>query len=234
MVRADTNDSGAADRAEDRAGRLRAIVFDFDGVILESTDIKTDAFCALFSDLDPALQSRVREHHLANLGISRFVKFEWIYQNLLGRPLHEAERLQLGERFTAIALRKVLDCPFVPGAEAALRALSPRYPLFVASGTPQAELDQIVLARGLGGYFAEVWGSPSEKHDILADIGARYRLDRRQILFIGDGSSDERAARAAGVEFLARVAPTAQEAWSRSGARRAADLTSLVDLVATW
>jgi phosphoglycolate phosphatase-like HAD superfamily hydrolase len=214
--------------------KLRAVVFDFDGVILESADIKTDAFCELFAHLGPSMVARVREHHLANLGISRFVKFDWIYENIVREPLAEPARLELGDRFAAIALRKVLECPFVPGAEAALEALADRYPLFVASGTPQAELDRVVEARGLGGRFREVWGSPREKPHILADIAARHELRRDEILFVGDGASDARAAAEAGTHFLARVTPALAEHWSRAGGRQVDDLTGLADLVDSW
>ena len=226
MVRAVTS--------EVAAGRLRAVVFDFDGVILESGDIKTEAFCELFAHLPPALVAQVRVHHLANLGISRFVKFDWVYQNLLGRPLPDAEKLELGDRFSAIALRRVLACPFVPGAVDALAGLSGRYPLFVASGTPQEELDHVVNARGLRSHFAEVWGSPREKAEILVDIAARHAVRTDEILFIGDGTSDARAAAAAGTQFLARATHSLADHWARSGARQVDDLVGLVDVVEAW
>jgi len=214
--------------------RVRAVVFDFDGVILESADIKTDAFCELFSHLEPSLVARVREHHLANLGISRFVKFDWIYQNVIKQPLDEPQKLELGDRFSSIALRKVLACPFVPGAEAALAALDGRYPMFVASGTPQGELDRVVDARELRGHFLEVWGSPREKPNILADIAGRHGYRPDEMLFIGDGASDERAAGTAGTLFLARSTAALAGHWSRSGARCVDDLTGLADLVDSW
>jgi phosphoglycolate phosphatase-like HAD superfamily hydrolase len=226
MDRTDTNSA--------RADRLRAIVFDFDGVILESADIKTEAFCELFTHLGPSMVAQVREHHLANLGISRFVKFDWIYDNLIGQPLADTERLELGERFSSIALRKVLECPFVPGADAALAMLAGRYPMFVASGTPQSELDRVVDARELRRYFVEVWGSPREKAHILTDIATRHGFRPSEMLFIGDGTTDARAAEATGVHFLARVTPAMAEHWSRSGARCTDDLSALAELVDEW
>jgi phosphoglycolate phosphatase-like HAD superfamily hydrolase len=226
--------AGTSEMSAPLARRLAAVVFDFDGVILESADIKTDAFVELFSYLEPALLAEVREHHLANSGISRFVKFEWIYANLLRRPLLEAEKLELGERFSALVLKKVLECPFVPGAQQALVALSARYPLFVASGTPQDELDRVVDARSLRRHFAEVWGSPREKASILADIAGRHGLRLGQVLFIGDGTTDERAAADAGTEFLARATRSLAEHWSRSSARRVDDLRGLAELVEVW
>jgi phosphoglycolate phosphatase-like HAD superfamily hydrolase len=223
-----------ADTSEDARPRLRAVIFDFDGVILESADIKTEAFCELFSHLSPSLVAQVREHHLANLGISRFVKFDWIYQNILQQPLAETERLELGDRFSSIALRKVLECPFVPGAESALDELFERYPMFVASGTPQQELDRVVDARELRRYFAEVWGSPREKVNILTDIATRHGFAPGEMLFIGDGTSDQRAAAEVGTQFLARSTAPLADHWSRSGERCVDDLRRLAELVDAW
>jgi beta-phosphoglucomutase-like phosphatase (HAD superfamily) len=49
---------------------LRAIVFDFDGVILESADIKTNAFRALFASY-PEHVDQIVDFHLRNAGVSR-------------------------------------------------------------------------------------------------------------------------------------------------------------------
>jgi phosphoglycolate phosphatase-like HAD superfamily hydrolase len=213
---------------------LAAVVFDFDGVVLESADVKTDAFVELFASHGPGVQARVREHHLANLGISRFKKFEWIHRELLGRTISEDESAALGQAFSDLALARILEAPFVPGAEAALAALAPRYPLFVASGTPQGELDHIVDARGLRPCFREVWGTPTEKPTILRDLMARHGWSPAQVLFIGDGKSDHKAAHAVGCEFLARDTPALTGEWAELGVRRAPDLTTLPALVASW
>ena len=213
---------------------IAAIVFDFDGVVLDSADVKTDAFVELFASHGPDVQARVRAHHLANLGISRFKKFEWIHRELLGREISDDESALLGRGFSDLALARILEAPFVPGADAALAALAPRYPLFVASGTPQAELDHIVDARGLRPHFREVWGTPTEKPTILRDLMARFAWSPAQVLFIGDGKSDYKAAHAVGCQFLARDTPALADEWTRLGVRRAPDLTTLPELVATW
>lgn len=215
-------------------GRLRAIVFDFDGVILESADVKTEAFLELYAAHGPALVEKVRAHHLANLGISRFKKFAWIAEHLLGSKLSEADSAALGERFSSLALARVLAAPMVPGAQAALEALVDRMPLFVASGTPQGELDMIVEQRGLRRFFREVWGTPAEKPAIVRDLLARYSLAPDQVLFIGDGLSDHQAAVATGLHFLARSTPALREDWLRLDVRRADDLQNLVHAVEQW
>jgi phosphoglycolate phosphatase-like HAD superfamily hydrolase len=197
-----------------RLTNIKTIIFDFDGVILESADIKTVAFLELFNHR-PDLQPAILQYHLDNLGVSRYDKFAWIYTDLLGRPFTTEIRDQLGRDFSAIVLEKVLTCPFVPGAYEALQCLSARMPLFVASGTPQDELDLIVERRNLKGYFTEVWGTPRKKPDIIRDILERYNFAPHEALFVGDGSSDYKAAVTTNLHFLARRTPDQAEYWQQ-------------------
>lgn len=214
---------------------IRAVVFDFDGVILESADVKTDAFVALYAEHGPEVCRRVREHHLANTGISRFKKFAWIAENVLGRALTDDDSAALGRRFSDIALAGVLAAPLVPGADAALAALAARgLPLFVASGTPEEELRLIVSRRGLAPAFREVHGTPRDKPTILGDVIARHELAPEQVLFVGDGMTDYRAARATGTQFLARDTPLVHDEWVALGVRREPDLVRLPEVVASW
>ena len=214
--------------------KLRAIVFDFDGVILESGDVKTEAFVELFAEHGAEVQTRVRQHHLDNLGVSRFKKFAWIHEHVLRTPLSDAESKALGEKFSALALDRVLTSPFVLGAREALQSLVPRFPLFVASGTPQGELDMIVARRELGPLFREVHGTPLEKPEILRGIMERYCVAPREILFVGDGSSDHAAATATGVEFLARDTPPMHDHWRGLEVVLRPDLTDLSSVVDSW
>jgi phosphoglycolate phosphatase-like HAD superfamily hydrolase len=186
------------------ASMLRVLIFDFDGVILESADIKTHAFRELFSSYPDKVDAIVA-YHETNAGISRFQKFKHIYQHFLGRPLGVEEEQALGERFSALALEAVKRCPFVPGAPEFLQAYSRTLQLFVASGTPEDELRRLVAARGLTAFFRKVYGSPTEKTAVLEEILLSTGMQRAALLFVGDGRSDYEAARAAGVEFIGRA-----------------------------
>jgi phosphoglycolate phosphatase-like HAD superfamily hydrolase len=214
---------------------LQAVVFDFDGVILESAEVKTDAFVELYAGHGSAVVDQVRAHHLANLGISRFKKFAWIAEHVLRTPLSDEASAALGAQFSDLALAKVLAAPFVPGAEAALAAVGAMgLPMFVASGTPVDELRMIVERRGLAGWFKEVHGAPREKPEVLRDLMTRYGVTPNQTLFIGDGMSDYKAARAAGTQFLARDTPALHDEWVLLGVRRDADLVRLPEVIRAW
>jgi phosphoglycolate phosphatase-like HAD superfamily hydrolase len=213
---------------------IKVVVFDFDGVVLDNADVKTEAFVELYAAHGADVTAKVRAHHLANLGISRFKKFEWIAQNVLRTSISDAESKALGERFSELALAKVLASPFVGGARAALDRLAAQMPLMVASGTPQGELDMVVDKRGLSACFREVHGSPAEKPAIIRGIMERHGVGPRELLFIGDGMSDHKAAVTAGVEFLARDTPSVHDEWVALGVRREPDLVKLPEVVAGW
>jgi phosphoglycolate phosphatase-like HAD superfamily hydrolase len=209
---------------------IQAIIFDFDGVILESADIKTGAFVELFADY-PQHQPAILRHHLDNLGISRYTKFEWIYRELLQRPYGEVEQAKLGQEFSAIVMDRILRCPAVPGALEALEALHGRLPLFVASGTPQEELAHILQQRDLAGYFTEALGTPRNKREIISDILARYGWRPEQVLMVGDGMSDYQAAAAVGLPFWARITAGCRDQWAALGVVGAADLHCLMSVI---
>lgn len=183
---------------------LKAIIFDFDGVVLESIETKTRAFKELFKDYPEHLDSIVKLH-LDNCGMSRFEKFKIIYRDYLGLPIDERELERLGQAFSQLVYEEVLGCPFVPGAYQFLKKYSTRYDLFVASGTPEDELRGIVKQRELDRFFRDAYGSPQDKGEILKRILREWRFKRGEVVLVGDAISDYMAAREGSVTFIGRV-----------------------------
>ena len=183
----------------------RAIVFDFDGVVIESVRAKGEAFRRLFAEwpdhLDP-----IERFHYDNGGLSRYDKFTWIYRELLRAPLAAAEMAALDRRFGLLVADAVRTCPFVPGAREFIDRHAGMEPLFIASGTPEIELREIVADRGLARLFDGIYGAPREKAAMLAAIAAEIGAPPAELLFVGDGRQDYDAARQIGVPFVARVA----------------------------
>jgi HAD superfamily hydrolase (TIGR01549 family) len=195
---------------------LRAIVLDFDGVVLESNQIKAEAFRHLFSE-HPEHGDAIVKLHLTHGGMSRFEKFRIIYRDFLKRPLPDDEMERLNQAFGRLMDEQLMSCPFVAGAEEFLKSMAARYPLFIASGTPQEELREQMKRRGISRYFKDVYGSPRKKAQILKDLMAESGWAPREILFVGDAIDDYHGAMEAGVPFVARVPKCQSSAFPKEG-----------------
>ncbi len=183
---------------------IDVILFDFDGVILESVDIKGWAFGKLFENY-PEHVDEIVAFHFANGGMSRFDKFRFIYKNILNKPLPDEEFDALCLKFSDLAFKRVLKCEFVPGALEFLGKYYKKTKFYIISGTPQDEIEHIVEARGLSKYFHGVYGSPTGKAFWVNKIIMQEKLNCETTLFIGDAMSDHEAAKENGLIFVARI-----------------------------
>jgi phosphoglycolate phosphatase-like HAD superfamily hydrolase len=190
--------------------QIRAIVFDCDGVILESTDIKTEAFRALFEQDHPDRIPEILDYHVRHMGISRHVKFRHICTEILGERYTARREAQLAARFASLVLDRVLKCPVVRGAREFLRGQKGLRRLSVASGTPHEELELILRRRRFLGYFERAWGSPAKKPDVIRRVLRDGPFRKGEVVFVGDAESDWRAAKETGVRFVRRVGSPAE------------------------
>jgi phosphoglycolate phosphatase-like HAD superfamily hydrolase len=183
--------------------RYATLFWDFDGVIKDSVAVKSDAYEHLFAPFGLKVAARVREHHERNGGISRFEKIP-LYLSWAGREASEAEASSYCEQFSAAVRQAVIDSPWVPGAREYLQANHAQQCLFLVTGTPQAEIEDILAALGLTPCFREVHGAPTSKSDAIELVLARWNCAPADSLLIGDSDSDYAAASTAGVQFLLR------------------------------
>lgn len=185
--------------------RTDALVFDFDGVLIESTDIKTDAFAEIYRQYGDDVAGKAIAYHLEHAGISRYVKFHHLHQTLLGIRLSDAEVAKLGEQFSQLVLDAVVAAPWVRGAREFLESYNATLPLFVASGTPDQELKAIVARRGMERYFRAAHGAPASKGEIIGLIINAYGFEAERVLVVGDAATDLAGAQEAGARFIGRI-----------------------------
>lgn len=182
--------------------QLQAVFFDFDGVIVDSAPIKTEAFSCMFRKYGPAVEKKVVDYHLAHQGISRFDKFRHAYDEILTIPINQDKLSDLGRQFSEIVLEKVIAAPYIPGIIENLNDLkSSNIPAYVVSGTPDEEIRYIVKFKSLDRYFKKVYGSPPSKRDILRAIISQEHFQAGNCLFLGDSLTDYHAAIETSVRF---------------------------------
>ena len=185
---------------------IRAVVFDFDGVLVESVDTKTKAYAILFEGEGEEVVRRVVNYHLEHGGVSRVEKFKFIYREILCRPLSEEKFNSLCENFSRFVMGEVVNARWVDGAQEFLEHNKNIYKFFVVSGTPDAELKRIIKLRGMDSLFEAVFGSPKPKDLILKELIQLYAFKPHEVVFVGDATTDWQAAKLAKIPFIWRRA----------------------------
>ena len=179
------------------------IFWDFDGVIKDSVEVKTQAYFKLFEPFGLLVAERVRQHHEANGGMSRFDKLP-IYLQWVGLEVNEITVNEYCEQFSQQVLQGVIDAPWVVGVERYLRSNAYQQTFVLVSATPQDELEYILHALDLSKCFTDVYGAPTRKQDAIRNTLLVHDLDASDCLMIGDAQADLDAAVANQVPFLLR------------------------------
>ena len=204
---------------------LDAIIFDFDGVLVESVDIKTQAFAALYADHGEKIVAQVEDYHLRHGGQSRFEKFRYFQAEIVGGPpLEDSDVADLASRFSRLVIDRVVLAPMVRGAQEFLDQCRSRMPLFIVSGTPTSELAEILERRELRQYFRDFKGSPGTKAEHVRELLREYEIDAGRCVVFGDAMADYGGAVANDVKFLGRVAENDEN-------RFPGDVTTFVDFL---
>jgi phosphoglycolate phosphatase-like HAD superfamily hydrolase len=183
--------------------RPTALVLDLDGVILESEGIKTRAFHELFAE-HPVHAAEMAAYHAAHPSLPRRRKFERLAE-LLGRAGDDALIERLVAAFSERVRERMKDAPFVSGAEAFLDEFGPLLPLYVASVTPQPDLEEILRSRGIADRFVAAFGDPpTAKADAVRAVVRERGGDPAAVVLVGDAPADLDVARVTGVRFVGR------------------------------
>jgi beta-phosphoglucomutase-like phosphatase (HAD superfamily) len=185
--------------------RTSAVVLDFDGVVLQSAAIKSQAFAELFADRPERIEAIV-ELHERHGGLSRYRQFDMIYRDVLNEPLSQKESRLLGQRYSELVLDKVLQCPFVPGAMEFMATAPRDLPIFIASGSPHEELRLAIERREIEPFLSGFWGSPTEKPWTIRAVIDSCACTPDAVVVVGDAPSDHVAALETGTRFIGVVA----------------------------
>ncbi len=185
---------------------LELIVFDFDGTIAETVLIKEKAMHRVGGLFGAEAADALLAYHRLHTGVSRYEKYEWLFESVLKKPLSAEESKRLGQIFSDYCLEEIQVCELVPGVQDCLDRWKGRVPMYVASGAPHEELGFILKERGLAGYFEGIYGYPPNKTALLARALRESSALPQHAVMVGDSSTDSEAADAMGTLFYGRGA----------------------------
>jgi beta-phosphoglucomutase len=196
-------------------GSLRAILFDFDGVLADSEPLHLEMFQKVLQEEGIPLSRE--DYYQKYLGLDDRGCFARVFRDA-GRVLDETRQLDLIRRKNRAFLEHVRGRPFLmPGAAEAVQRMKKRYFLTIVSGALRSEIMAVLEGAGLERAFHAVIsaedvteGKPSPE-GFLAAIRLLNRdfvppaeiLLPRECLAIEDSPWGIEAAKAAGLRCLA-------------------------------
>ena len=183
--------------------KFKIVFWDFDGVIKDSVKVKSIGYEKLFSSFGQEVVQRVNQHHELNGGVSRFAKIP-LYLSWAGQTPKPEKVKNYCDKFSKLVQQAVIDSPWVPGVKEYLKSNHTLQCFILITGTPQEEIEQILIALKIADLFREVHGAPKTKTAVVSDVLKRLDFNSKQALVIGDSETDFEAAQKNGVTFLLR------------------------------
>lgn len=183
---------------------LSAVIFDFDGVVIDSHDAHGRSWFALAGELghDLSHETFVSTFGQRNESILPFLG--WANEG-------DGERIQLlGDRKESL-YRDILRAEGIeplPGVVALLNDLKANgIPCAIGTSTPRANVECVLEITGLAGYFADIAASEDVSRgkpdpEVFLKAAAKLGADPAACVVIEDAQVGLRAAKAAGMKAL--------------------------------
>lgn len=181
---------------------INAVVFDLDGVLIDSEPVWEQVRRQVVADHGggwrPDTQGRL-------MGMSTNEWARYLSEDLgVGLPPDQIADLVIA----AMAARYREHLPLMPAAVAAVRRLADRWPLGLGSSAPATLIESVLVSAGLRDSFAVVMSTEQVRNgkpapDIYLAVTARLGIPPGECAAVEDSTNGLRSAAAAGLAVVA-------------------------------
>jgi len=182
--------------------KYNTIIFDCDGVILNSNFQKIEAYrnTAIKYGASKIQAEELVSYHVSLTGISRIVKFKYFLKEIMGEAITDASMKKLVDNLNVEVINLLKDCEVATQIKK-LKSQTKKTTWMVASGGDQEELRFLFKEKGITSFFeGGIYGSPSSKYQIVE----KKLKDKNFLpaLFIGDSLYDIQTAKEYNLDFI--------------------------------
>jgi len=181
---------------------IKNIIFDFDGVILDSIPVKSEGFRKLFENFPKNKVDELIEYHMYNGGMSRYKKIEYFFTKILNKSILNEDILKYAKRYSQITKEELAQKKYlIKDTLNFIKQNYKKYNMHIASGADESDLKYICSRLNLEKYFLSINGSPKVKSKIVKDILEQNNYKQEESILIGDSINDYEASHMNGIEF---------------------------------
>jgi HAD superfamily hydrolase (TIGR01509 family) len=197
---------------------IEAVVFDLDGLLLETEEIWDEVREALARERGGRWSESAQRDMM---GMSSPEWSRYMHETVgLAEPPEEINELvveRMAERYRS-------ELPLVPGAVEAVERIAARWPLAVASSSNRRLIDLVLELSGLAAHFHSTVSSEEVARgkpapDVYLEAARRLGVDPARAAAVEDSDAGIRSASAAGMRVVAipnRTFPPGDEAFGRA------------------
>lgn len=172
-------------------------------MLMDSMSVRNEGFIEVLKSYPTEQVGELMQYHLANGGLSRYVKFRYFFEQILNERITDEEVNRLAQEFSEIMLTKLKDPSLlISDAIDFVKSYHKQHAMHVVSGSDQKELREICAAVGIDQFFITIGGSPTPKTQLVKDVLNQYGYSNQNCVLIGDSVNDFDAAQINGVRFF--------------------------------
>lgn len=181
----------------------RIIVFDFDGVIIDSNGVKIEEYRNLFSQFtkNQTTLDEIIKIYKNSAGIPREVTLKKVFKEIFDKTISSQEVENLSSDFSKQIFRRLETIEPLKGFLEYL-AIHKEINKHIISGAPNSDILYLIKRLNLTKHFKSIKGGPLNKKNELNNIRELEKVKAQDIVYFGDQRNDCIAAKSAGVGFI--------------------------------
>jgi len=179
----------------------KTLIFDCDGVIINSNHIKSQAFYKTVLSYGHEAAIEFKKYHIKNGGVSRFEKFKYFIDQLLKSNIDKPKISHLLKNYSDIIRDDLIKCDTTPELKK-IKNVTAQKKWIMISGSKETELKDILEIKKIAHFFESgIFGSPDNKIEIF-----NREINKNNILFpaifFGDSKYDYEVAKQFNIDFV--------------------------------
>tara|TARA_B100001287_G_C22641956_1_gene510624 strand:- start:200 stop:820 length:621 start_codon:yes stop_codon:yes gene_type:complete len=182
---------------------IKNILWDFDGVILNSMHIRDIGFREIFKQYNLEDVQTLIKYHNINGGLSRYVKIRYFFEKIIRKPISDDKINKYAAEFSKIMLANLTEkSNLIPDSLNFIKSNFKNFNFHIVSGSDQKELRSLCDSLEIANFFITINGSPTPKDILISNLIKRYNYDISETCLIGDSVNDYEAARSNNITFF--------------------------------
>lgn len=182
--------------------KYSVLIFDFDGVILDSIPTRERGFVKIFNEFPDSKVEELLQYHRLNGGLSRFHKIKYFYKNIVKKTVTEEVLNKHADDFSKLSKDELINPKYIiHDSMNLIKKIYTKRFLHIASGSEDKELNYLCKKQCISHYFKSINGSPTPKTELVNDIIVQNNYDRSTVALVGDSVNDYEASFKNGIDF---------------------------------